>query len=190
LERIRAETTSYPVVALARARVCAGRVHAPPQVDLTRIRVLARGLPGVHTVPAADGHFVLDHVPLGVEPRVLLDGLPPTWTHALVRVGDAPLRIDVVPAAVVRGRVIDADTRRPLAGALVWCGDRDPVRSDADGRYALERVLPGSVAIEAKWELVEGPRQRTSFAGRVAVVLEPSREHDGVDVPISRTPPR
>jgi hypothetical protein len=190
LGRVRAERTTYPVVALARARVCAGRVHAPPQLDLSRVHVLARGLPGVHTVPAADGHFVLDHVPLGVVPRVVLHGLPPTWTHDTVRVGDTPLRIDVVPGAVVRGRVVDAETGRPLADALVWCGDHDPVRSGADGRYELARLLPGRVEIEAKWELVESPRRRTAFSGRAAVVLEPAREHADVDVPISRTPPR
>ncbi len=158
---------------------------------MTRLRVLARGLPGVQTVPTADGHFVLDHVPLGVVPRLMLDGLGPTWAHepAHATIGKL-VRIDVVPGAIVRGRVLDATSGEPLGDALVWCGELGAVRTDERGRYELLRQLPGPVEIEAKWELVEGPRRRTSFTGRTAVVLEAAREHDGVDVRIPTTHPR
>jgi hypothetical protein len=176
------EDSDYTVVALARARTCAGRVVAPPEVAPAQLRVLARGLPGVHTVPTADGHFVLDHIPLGLEPRLLVDGLPATWTHLPARAGrQGAVVIEIVAGAAVRGRVLDATTRAPLADALVWCGEQDAVRTDADGRYELQRQLPGAVAIEAKWELVEG-RRRTSFPGSAPVDLVAGREHDGVDV--------
>jgi hypothetical protein len=185
LARMRPEATSYPVTALARARACVGRVHVPAEVDAARLRVLARGLPGVHTVPAADGQFVLDHLPLGMQPRLLLDGLPPTWAYTAARASpDAPVRIDVVPAAVVRGRVVDAVTRRPLPEALVWSGEGDAVRSDSDGRYELARLLPGPAVIEAKWQTAGDPRRRQTFAGSSEIELVAGREHDDIDVAV------
>lgn len=172
-----------PVVALARARVHSGKLVAPPAVDLTKLRVLARGLPGVQAVPSADGLFVLDHVPLGMEPRLVVAGLPDTWTHLPVRaIGGSQANVQIVPAAAVRGRVVDAASQEPLADALVYCGDQDAVRSDADGNYRLVRQLPGDVELEAKWEFVDSRRRRTPWFGRKRVVLEPGGTHDGVDI--------
>jgi hypothetical protein len=191
LPRMRPEASSYPVVAITRGYACVGRVHVPAELDAAKLRVLARGLPGVHTVPSPDGHFVLDHLPIGVQPRLLLDGLPPTWAHAPGSASaDAPVRIDVVAGAIVRGRVLDAGTRRPLADALVWCNDGDAVRSDASGRYELARQLPGPAAVGAKWDTAGDPRRRVAFGGTTEVELVAGREHDGVDVLVATDNPR
>lgn len=176
-------STDVPVVALARAGVHSGKLVAPAEVDLTKLRVLARGLPGVQAVPSADGLFVLDHVPLGMEPRLVVVGLSEVWTHLPARaVGGRQANVQIVPAAAVRGRVVDAASQKPLADALVYCGDQDAVRSDADGNYRLVRQLPGDVELEAKWEFVDSRRRRTPWFGRKRVVLEPGGTHDGVDI--------
>jgi hypothetical protein len=173
------------VIALAPASTIRGRIAAPAAIDRTTLRVLARGLPGVHTMPAADGTFVLDHVPVDVAPRLLVLGLPDTWTHLPARgTTGAPVRIDVVPGAAVRGRVLDAGTRAPLAHALVFCGDQDAVRADDDGRYELLRQLPGDVEVAAQWQPEGKPRSPIRH-GRTRVVLEPNDSRDGVDILVS-----
>lgn len=172
-----------PVVALARGVVLSGRVVVPPALDATALRVVARGLPGVDATPAADGAFVLDHVPAGVEPRLLLHGLPPQWTHLPARATPgAPLHLEVVPAAIVRGRVLDAATVRPLAGALVFCGEQEAVRADEDGRFELPQLLPGDVEVTAQWEFVDGRRRRTTWYGRRRVELSPGTVLDDLEI--------
>jgi protocatechuate 3,4-dioxygenase beta subunit len=53
----------------------------------------------------------------------------------------APVRIQLVPLQPRAGRVFDAATRRPLAGAWVWAeplhAGTVAVRSDAEGRFSL-----------------------------------------------------
>lgn len=171
------------VVALGRAATHTGKIEAPPDVDPTTLRVLARGLPGVDATPAPDGTFALDHVPVGMEPRLLVHGLPPTRTHAPARArANQPALIVIVPAAIVHGRVVDAATLQPLAQALVWCDDQDPVRSDDDGNFELVRQLPGDVELQAQWDFVDSRRRRQPWFGRQRIVLEANRAHDGVDI--------
>ncbi|MFY9342521.1 MAG: hypothetical protein WAT39_08525 [Planctomycetota bacterium] len=180
-----AASTDEPltVVALGQASQHAGQIVAPAGLDPTSLQVLARGLPGVGATPARDGSFALDHVPAGMEPRLIVHGLPPTLTHAPSRlVVGHRTRVELVPASIVRGRVLDAASRRPLGEALVWCGEQDPVRADADGRYELVRQLPGDVDIEAQWDFVDARRRRTQWFGKHRVVLEPDRTHDDVDI--------
>lgn len=53
--------------------------------------------------------------------------------------GDRPVLVRFPDATPVTGRVLDAESGRPLPGALLWA-PADPgtfVRSDADGRFAL-----------------------------------------------------
>lgn len=183
LGRFADDPTAYPVVALARAQTHTGRVMAPAAIDPSRLLVLARGLPGVQAVPTPDGLFLLDHVPLGMEPRLVVAGLPETWTHSQVRAtATGAIRIEIVPGAAVRGRVLDAASQKPLADALVWCGDQDAVRSDADGRYQLLRQLPGDVEIEARWELLDSRRRRTPWFGRTRVVLAAGDQREDTDI--------
>jgi hypothetical protein len=157
-----------PLVALARGEVVRGRVSAPAGLDVTSLRVLARGLAGVEAVPAADGAFVLDHVPQAVAPRLSVFGLPPGHIHAAARarIGE-DVSIEVVVAGSVRGRVVDTMTGAALAGALVWGGDEVAVRADATGRFTLE-LPPGAIEIGAQFEDSQRCSVRTG-ARRVTV---------------------
>lgn len=171
------------VVALARGVALSGRVDVPPGLDATALRVVARGLPGVDAAPAADGTFVLDHVPAGVGPRLLLHGLPPQWTYLPARATPGvPLHLQVVPAAIVRGRVLDAATVRPLAGALVYCGEQEAVRADEHGCFELPQLLPGDVEITAQWEFVDSRRRRSTWYGRRRVELSAGTVLDDLEI--------
>ncbi|HEX5050552.1 MAG TPA: carboxypeptidase regulatory-like domain-containing protein [Planctomycetota bacterium] len=172
----RVDDDTWPIVALARTQPVMGRIVAPPGLDPSSLRVLARGLPGVDTRPERDGTFVLDHVPAGMEPRLLLYDLPPTWTYATVR-GHAktPVQIDIVAGAVVRGRVIDAETKAPLAGALVYYGDQDAVRADASGNFELQHVVPGDIEIQAQFQVDVTRRRSVQRYGSRRARLEPGQ---------------
>ncbi|MBX3464348.1 MAG: carboxypeptidase regulatory-like domain-containing protein [Planctomycetes bacterium] len=173
-------------VPLARSAAHRGRVRLPPEVDPGSLRVLARGLPGVEAGLAPDGGFVLDHVPDGLRPRLLVHGLPPAWAQ-LPALLQPELEIDVVAAATVRGRVVEAATGEPLAGALVLCGDTAAARSDASGRFELVQLPPGPATIEAKVEVGTG-RRRTTRSGTKAVPLRRGETVDEVLVPIATEP--
>jgi nucleoid-associated protein YgaU len=61
-----------------------------------------------------------------------------------------PLRVPVgraSDAGVVSGRVVDVETDRPVADALVRVGDRAVV-TDARGRWAVAGLAPGRYAVE------------------------------------------
>jgi hypothetical protein len=70
----------------------------------------------------------------------------------------------------VRGRVLDAGTGAPLAGASVWSG-ADEIRSDDEGRFATEPLKPGAAF------LVKAPgyelRRVTAGTDPVTVALQP-----------------
>lgn len=170
------------VVALVRTQPISGRILAPPSFDVRTLRVLARGLPGVEAVPAADGTFTLEHLAPDVRPRLLLYGLPPTLTHAMAR-AQPGLRIELVAAAAVRGRVVDAASRQPLGGALVFCGEDHAVRADASGRFELGQLLPGLATIAAKFEFRDRRRLITR-TGSCEVQLRARETLDDVVVPI------
>ncbi|HEX3555073.1 MAG TPA: carboxypeptidase regulatory-like domain-containing protein [Thermoanaerobaculia bacterium] len=56
------------------------------------------------------------------------------------------IRVILTPAAPVAGRIVDASSRRPIAGALVWASD-DPgfaTWTDAAGTYKLSGRVPES----------------------------------------------
>ncbi len=176
-----------PVVAIARGEACHGVVVLPPGLDPTTLRVLARGLPGVDARVAADGTFTLVHLPGNVEPRLLLHGLPPTLAQLPARATrGAPVRIEVVAGAAVRGRVLELASQRPLVGALVFCGDDgDAVRTDADGNFELRQLLPGDIEITAQYEVVDARRRRTRLLGSRRLQLAKGAVVDGVDLVVS-----
>lgn len=160
-----------PVVGIARTVPRKGRITGLTNVEPSSLRVLARGLPGVEAVPAADGTFVLDHVPADVQPRLLLFGLPGLLTHAPVRAGSAEAHFAIVPGATVRGRVVDGLSKSPLAGALVFFGDADAVRTDADGGFELAGLLPGKGEVQAQFEQRNARRRIVTRSGRRGIEL-------------------
>jgi len=179
-------TESQPqIVALATTVPLRGKLTAPGGLDVKTLRVFARGLPGVEATPDADGLFTLDHVPPGIEPRLLVHGLGPLLGHAQVRgMRGKAVQIDVVAAAVVRGRVIDAVTRSSLGGTLVFCGEGEAVRADDGGRFELTRLLPGEVEITAQWQSSERRRRPVVRTGHQHVQLGPGQILEGLVVAI------
>jgi hypothetical protein len=177
-------TTTVP---LDRGGVRKGQIAAPPGCDVTKLLVLARGLPGVQATPAADGSFALDGLPPLAEPRLCLHGLPDLLAHAPVRAAaNAPARIELVPAATVRGRVRSVADGKPLAGALVWIGDDDEiVRTDDDGRFELRHQLPGAVEVRAQWDFAKKRGRRSKWQGRAAAVLVAGQTLDGVEIVVT-----
>ena len=139
------------VIALLRAPARRGRVRCPEGCKPDELLVLARGLPGVEARPDAAGDFELQHVPPELEPRLLLIGLPDAWAArpAVARIGTSPT-VEVVAAAVLRGVVIDANTREPLGGTLVWSGESTAIRADDDGRFELRQIVPGTIDVVAQ----------------------------------------
>ena len=172
-------------VAVAQGTQRQGRIAAPPGFDCSCLLVLARGLPGAQARPAADGSFALDHLPEQVEPRLLLLGVPPTLAHHEARAAaNAPVRIDLVQGATVRGRVRSA-IGKPAAGALVWIGDRDAVRADDDGCFELVSQMPGEVAVQAQWESVDKRRRRHKWLASRRLQLAPGALLDGVELVVT-----
>jgi hypothetical protein len=140
--------------------------------------VLAKGLPGVAAGVAADGTFLLDHVPPNLAPRLLLHGLPPSHTHRMLQAspGDRGVRIAVVRASRIRGRVVDARTHVPIAGAHVW-HDHGPAGrisadSASDGSFELDRTPPGEIVLRVQSTTVDplGIKDTRTGERRLAVV--------------------
>ncbi len=70
--------------------------------------------------------------------------------------------------AVVTGRVVDAETRAPLSGALVRVLPQGlEVLSDDQGRFRIEGVIPGLVAVQASF-LGYAPARETDVMARTS----------------------
>lgn len=117
-----------------------------------------------------------------MRPRLVLHGLPRELAHAPLRALPA-VRIELVAAAEVRGRVLDAATEAPIAGALVSCGDVRAARSDAEGRFELLQLPPGANRIDAQLDLRHG-RQVLSRRGSQPVQLRAGEPLDDLVVRI------
>jgi hypothetical protein len=99
-----------------------------------------------------EGRFAVDALPPGA-----FDLLVTTPDGRVGRIGGLSLKegqrredlvVTLVPAVTLRGRVVDADTGRGLAHVGVGVsGTSEHVhaRTDAEGRFVLERQIPGRV---------------------------------------------
>lgn len=150
------ETVPPPFLITVATRIASGKVALPDDVLPRQLRIVARSLPGVDAPIAADGSFALDHIPPGVEPRLLVYGLPPRYTHQLTRAraGARGILITVLPATTISGWVLDAATRQPIPGADVF-HDNGPmglvgVSTDPDGTFTIGQVPPGILRLKAQ----------------------------------------
>ncbi len=156
---------------LARGHSLAGRVLDARGDPVAGARVLAgQGLDGAPAAAAfratADGlgRFRFPALPSGeVWLRVSRNG------NAVVRGPRVRIpfagEIDIVlrPGGVLAGTVYDADTGRPVEGALVLArgvGDAESV-TDAEGRYSIEELPEGTITVLAVskegWSTTEEP---------------------------------
>jgi hypothetical protein len=148
-----------PVLAVADPRFAAGRFEAGEEASVTLHLAAARAVPlevrgpdgrpavGVAAQIGADGalgsggisdpagHLAIAVPETGTE--VELAGEGGLRGRAVLFPGDAdPRTVTLAPPRTATGRVLDAATRRPLAGALVWTVEAQ-ARTGADGTFRL-----------------------------------------------------
>ena len=117
-----------------------------------------------HAIQSADGAFLLEDLPPG---RYVLtasaEGRPPARTSSIeVEAGRTTHHVRVVlrKGATLSGRVVDAETRRPIAAAVValdavtstTANMISPTRTDDSGAYTLEGAPPGPFSIRVAHE--------------------------------------
>lgn len=183
-----------PTVPLVPTRPLRGRVvlpeGLPPDFEPARLRVLARGLPGVQAEPRADGSFELDHVTPGQHPRLLLFGLPPSLTHHEVRgsAGDSDVRIVAEPAATIRGHVLHRGSQRRMAGAVVWHRHgpvgQVAVEADRGGAFELPAVPAGEIELRASLRERDESDKLVERSGVRTVRVEPGVDIDDIIIRI------
>ncbi len=104
---------------------------------------LARGESG------ADGRFRVGGLGKDVAYRVRAakEGMSTTCGEA-TGAGD-PVDIRLLPASFAAGTVKDAETKSPVPGARVVCGDAVGMETGPDGAFRLERIPAGPVVLTA-----------------------------------------
>ncbi len=174
-------------------------------VALAKSEGLAEGavLPGVTSAPTgADGGFRLGGFPAGTYTfEVTHESFPQRAFRAVMEEdsGVAGIEVLLLPGGGIEGRVADSKGA-PGAGLAVWIDRGNPAvrvattRTDADGQFRFEHVLPGSYEVCLRREpppapehvvsvsVVEGQVTRLDFAGQCALagVL---MDRDGGPVP-------
>lgn len=142
------------------------------------------------------GDFLLDKLPAG---RYVLtasaSGMPPTRSAPVdVEAGSTArgVRITLARGATLSGTIMDADTRRPIAGATVGLDAATTTganaisgsTSDKDGAYSLEGVPPGPFSVRAAAEgyrskIVSGLTTHGAPSIREDILLKPRGEGGG-----------
>ncbi|RMF74465.1 MAG: hypothetical protein D6738_06355 [Acidobacteria bacterium] len=104
------------------------------------------------TVPAGGGPFSLIALDArGVTARRRIRPADPESAAAGGKRPAPPLTLALPRAARLVGRVIDASTGAPIAGAAVWPGEdlTRVARTGGDGRFVIEGLEPGGVRLNA-----------------------------------------
>jgi len=117
----------------------------------------------------AEGGFQLVDVPAGAGRLVADAGPRGQAERANVDAAAAPpgIRLVLVPAGRIEGRVVDAATMRPVTGVRVVAragGEAAVAISGADGRYRLKGLKPGLYRLDA-----DEPRHAPYVRGGVVV---------------------
>lgn len=121
----------------------------------------------------------------GAQGRITAPGGPREGGAVVVR---------LEPPRVVAGKVVDAASKRPIPGALVWSGRPpavSPVRTGPDGSFRLE--IPGggagsSIEAAAPGYLAARPHSLSKAAGPVTLTLDPAAAISGIVVDSSGRP--
>lgn len=142
-------------VTLELGRVLRGAVTRPDKRTPARgalVRFEGQSTTRWHEV-RPDGSFLVEGVPAREGGQILADGGDLGRALEPVEAGATePVRVVLAPNAVLRGRVVAADTGRALAGVQVVARTRDGAsylgRSDRDGRYAITGLPPRSYTLQ------------------------------------------
>jgi hypothetical protein len=133
----------------------AGRVVGEGSVAGVAVTALGELGAATHVTDEA-GRFRLTGLAEGVYRVWAARGERGSLAARLERFGAGPFKdveLALAPAAIVSGRLIDAESAAPLAGevVLVHAGDEPPRRARAgdDGRFAIDGVPPGRWFAEA-----------------------------------------
>jgi hypothetical protein len=115
------------------------------------VQIRIGDLQGPAAATGADGRARL-LLPASPPPRLRLLAEDGRRGSGLLAAEGDPTVLVLSPAASVSGRVIDAATRQPLPGTLVWLSP-DPgafARADAQGSYRLAALETGSAHLQAE----------------------------------------
>jgi len=180
LSLVLARPAPAPVV---ETRMVGGVVSDPSHAPLAGVRVRVHGT-SIEAVTAADGSFTLPGVALA---EVMLDVEAPDQPPASVTVPQDKAGVAITVGAAeaakpppapttrtIRGRVIDPDSKEPIAAAQVQiAGSGNLVLSEADGTFVIEGAGLGPVQLE-----VSAPERESHL-------LEVPAGKDTVDIPLA-----
>ncbi len=97
-----------------------------------------------------DGSFALEGIGFpDAQVRASAPGFAPALTVAKSS-GTEGIEIRLVPGSFAAGRVLDQDSRAPVAGARVSCDDAAGTASGADGNFRLDGVPVGKAMLVAR----------------------------------------
>jgi protocatechuate 3,4-dioxygenase beta subunit len=181
--------------ALGRGASLVGTVRALRSGDLVpavHVRVEQdQALDGLRVVGETDtdagGGYALADLPAG-KVKVEVQPVALAWPRALeleLAAGEVrTLDIQLVDGVVVRGRVLDAETRAPLAAAEVIEGWRGrSVRTALDGSFRIDGCNPeahGELQVRAAGYADAAVPLRASMAAEIEVLLRRGRSAHGV----------
>jgi uncharacterized GH25 family protein len=149
-------STSGPAEDAASRRVVRGRVLKGAEGETPfEGAALKAVLPGAGPADRAaglasatsggDGRFEITGLPEGVELRVHASAPGHAAVAASVKAdASEPVTLRLVPGVRVAGKVLERETRAPVAGALVSWEDASSALAGADGSFTLEPVPPGN----------------------------------------------
>ena len=143
-------------LALSLGQVLRGTLTLPDRKTPARgalVRFEGRTQTTRYVEARADGGFVIDGAPR--EPGALVaDGGESGRGSAVLTAGASePTLIALAPTATLSGRVVDADSAKPLAGVRLVARSSGAVflaRSGADGRYAMRGLGPRRYRLSAE----------------------------------------
>ena len=129
------------------------------------------------------GAFRLRDLPAGSQMTLSVKGPDRQWGFTRVRWTtdpvDRPITIRLMPSGTIRGRVVDAETGRPVAGVGVQGRGRSRAQAvtDEEGRYELAGVAAGT------WSVFLSEASTDHAAEGVGNVrVKPGEVTDGVDL--------
>ncbi|HEX6898567.1 MAG TPA: carboxypeptidase regulatory-like domain-containing protein [Thermoanaerobaculia bacterium] len=164
----------------------------------TKVRVQVRdgdGKPVAGAVVRRNGQAVARTGPEGrleiaipKDASLIVEGQDGWRARVAAPEGDQAVTVRLQPSRTIAGRVVDALSRRPLSGALVWIGRppvASPVRSGDDGAFRIAIPAgeePSLEAVAAGYTPLSARPVKPGEKEPVVLALEPSAGLSGIVV--------